>query len=426
MANLLVVGGAQWGDEGKGKITDFLASDADVVVRYQGGNNAGHTIVFNGKKYPLSILPSGIFTKGALNVIANGVVINPDKLIEEMDKYRQEGFDFKLTISNRAHLIMPYHLELDALIEANKNNKVGTTKKGIGPAYLDKANRVGIRAGDLLNLESLKRILGDTLKIKNIELKAYGGTPFSVDELFQKCLIWSQYLSKYICDTSLLLNEAIKDNKKILFEGAQGAMLCIEEGTYPYVTSSSPLAASVPLNAGIAPRYVDNVLGIVKAYSTRVGEGNFPTELFDSLGEYIREKGHEYGTVTHRPRRCGWLDIVALRHAIRVSGINQIAVMLLDVLTGIEELKIGVSYNFKGEVIDYVPSNIDDFNEVTPNYISMPGWSEDITNCKTYDDLPLNAKKYIGKIEELLGVKANIISVGPDREQTIIRDKIWK
>ena len=422
---IIVVGGAQWGDEGKGKVTDYLASEADVVVRYQGGNNAGHTIVFGGKKYPLSLLPSGIFQANKLNVLANGMVINPDKLLEEIAFYQGEGFKFNLKISNRAQLIMPYHLDLDGAAESLKSNKIGTTKKGIGPAYSDKINRIAIRMGDLLNLKSLKRILHETLIIKNLELKMYGLKEYDEEELYSRLVNYSNQLSSYICDTSLVLNEAIKENKYILFEGAQGAMLCIDHGTFPYVTSSSPLASSVPLNVGIAPRYVDNVLGIVKAYATRVGEGNFPTELNNELGDLLRERGHEYGTVTHRPRRCGWIDLVAIRHAIRVSGINQIALMLLDVLSGFEEIKMGVSYNFKGEVIDYVPSNIDDFALVTPNYESVPGWSEDITNCHSFENLPKNAQNYINKLEELLGVPVSIVSVGPDRNQTIIRRKIW-
>ena len=422
---VIVVGGAQWGDEGKGKITDFLALDADYVVRYQGGNNAGHTIVFNGKKYPLSVLPSGIFHKNKVNVLANGMVINPDKLLEEINYYQNEGFEFNLKISNRAQMIMPYHLDLDGAMESVKENKVGTTKKGIGPAYSDKINRIAIRMGDLLNMDSLKRILKETLVIKNLELKMYGLKEYSFDELYTKCEAYSKKLSKFICDTSILLNEAIKNNKKVLFEGAQGAMLCIDHGTFPYVTSSSPLASSVPLNAGIAPRYVDNVLGIVKAYATRVGEGNFPTELNNEQGDLLRERGHEYGTVTHRPRRCGWIDLVAIKHAIRVSGINQIALMLLDVLSGFDTIKIGVSYNFKGEVIDYVPSNIDDFGAVSPNYIEVPGWKDDITSCQSFDELPKEAKNYIYKLEELLETKITIVSVGPDRTQTIIREKIW-
>jgi len=421
----IVVGGAQWGDEGKGKITDYLALEADVVVRYQGGNNAGHTIVFNGKKYPLSILPSGIFRSNCTNVLANGMVINPDKLLEEIAYYKSEGFEINLKISNRAQIIMPYHLDLDGAAENLKENKIGTTKKGIGPAYSDKINRIGLRMGDLLNLDSAKRILKEALVIKNLELKSYGLNPYDAHSLFKKLEMYAEELGKYICDTSIFLNQMAKEDKYILFEGAQGAMLCNDHGTFPYVTSSSPLASSVPLNAGLAPRYIDNVLGIVKAYATRVGEGNFPTEQNNEIGNTLRERGHEYGTVTHRPRRCGWIDIVAIKHAIRVSGINQIALMLLDVLSGFDTIKIGVSYNFKGEVIDYVPSNIDDFALVTPNYIEVPGFKEDITNVTSYEDLPENAKNYIAKLEELLETKITIVSVGPDRKQTIVREKIW-
>lgn len=427
MNNTLVVVGVQWGDEGKGKMTDFLAQSADVVVRYQGGNNAGHTITFGGSKYALQSIPSGIFSPHIKNVMANGMVINPKAAIAELEGLKQRGIvDFQLFISNRAAVIMPYHMMLDGAYESLKGGKqIGTTKKGIGPAYSDKYSRVGIRIGDLLDPEYFAERLRDALVQKNMELKMLGLEELDFDILYKEYLTYGEILKPYICDTSILLNSEIEASKKILFEGAQGVMLCIENGTYPFVTSSSPTAASVPLGAGIAPRYIDKALGICKAYTTRVGAGPFPTELDGDTATYIRERGHEYGTVTGRPRRVGYLDVVALRHACRVSGINYLSIMLFDVLSGLDTLKICTAYELDGKQIDYVPSTISALERCRPVYLEMPGWSEDITSVTSYDSLPENAKKYISKIEDLTNTEVAVVSVGPDRTQTIMRKSIF-
>lgn len=418
----IVIEGAQWGDEGKGKVTDFLAQQADVVVRFQGGNNAGHTIVFNNHKYALKLIPSGIFNKNIKNVLANGMVINPQALLEELEMIESCGFkDYQLFISNRAHIIMPYHLDLDgALEEMMSENKIGTTKKGIGPCYTDKAARRGIRIGDLLDKEVLKERLSLALVYKNMELKMLNKKPYDFNELYNLCISWGEKIKKFVCDTSILLNKEIEKGSKILFEGAQGVMLCLDHGTYPYVTSSSPTASSVPLNSGIPPYAINKVLGIVKAYTTRVGEGPFASELHDEVGDLIREKGHEYGTVTKRPRRIGYLDTVVLNHAIRVSGINYLAIMLFDVLTNIENLKICYAYNLDGKIIDYIPSTLDEYQRCQPIYLEVKGWKEDISQVKSFDDLPENAKNYLKIIEKLTNREIAIFSVGPDRNQTIV------
>lgn len=423
----LVVVGTQWGDEGKGKITDFLAQKADVVVRYQGGNNAGHTINFDGKKFALQSTPSGIFNPHIKNVMANGMVINPKALLDELARLADQGVvDFQLAISDRATVVMPYHLALDGAYEMLKGGrKIGTTKKGIGPAYADKSSRIGIRMGDLLHADYFAERLKDALNIKNLELKMLGLEEFSFEPLYKEYLEIGQKLKKYICDTSVLLNEEIEENSKILFEGAQGVMLCLDHGTYPYVTSSSPTASSVPLNCGIAPRYIDNVLGICKAYTTRVGEGPFPTELHNELADYIRERGHEYGTVTKRPRRVGYLDTVVINHARLVSGVNYLSLMLFDVLSGVETLKICTGYKLDGKIIKHMPASLPDFERCEPVYLEMPGFSEDISNVKSFDELPQNAKNYLLKIEELTKTKVAIFSVGPDRTQTIVLHDIF-
>ena len=417
----LVVVGSQWGDEGKGKITDYMAQEADVVVRSQGGNNAGHTITFDGNKYALRSIPSGIFNPKIKNVMANGMVINPKQMLEELKGLEERGIkDYQLFISNRAHVVMPYHQELDGAYEQFKGDKkIGTTKRGIGPCYADKANRIGIRIGDLINPESFKLVLKDTLTIKNMELKMLGLEPFDFDKIYNEYVQYGQEIKKYVCDTSLLLEEEIEKGSKVLFEGAQGVMLCLDHGSYPYVTSSSPTGASVPLNAGVAPKYINNILGICKAYTTRVGEGPFPTELDGDLAHYIRERGHEYGTVTKRPRRVGYLDCVALNYARRISGINYLALMLFDVLSGLETLKICYAYEMNGKIINTVPATLEEYQNCKPLYIEMPGWEEDITNVTSFDELPLNAQNYIRKIEELTKTEIVLFSVGPDRKQTI-------
>lgn len=427
MNNTLVVCGIQWGDEGKGKMTDYLAQAADVVVRYQGGNNAGHTITFGGNKYALQSIPSGIFNPHIKNVMANGMVVNPKAAIGELDKLRERGIrDFQLYISDRAAVIMPYHLALDGAYETLKGGKqIGTTKKGIGPAYSDKYSRVGIRMGDLLDKEYFAERLRDALLQKNMELKMLGLEQFDFDTLYNEYLGYGETLRPYITDTSILLNHEIEAGHKVLFEGAQGVMLCIDNGTYPFVTSSSPTAASVPLGAGIAPRFINNVLGICKSYTTRVGAGPFPTELFTEQADYIRNRGHEYGTVTGRPRRVGFLDCVVLRHACRVSGVNYLSLMLFDVLSGVKDLRICVGYKLDGKVIDYIPSCLSALERCEPVYEVMETWEEDLTGMKTYEELPEAAKKYIRRVEELTHTEVAFVSVGPDRTQTIIRKEIF-
>ncbi len=418
----VVIVGTQWGDEGKGKITDYLAQSADVVVRYQGGNNAGHTVVFDGKKHSLHLLPSGILNPRISNVMANGMVINPKAFVEEIEKID----NFNLKISDRAHIVLPYHLELDKAYEHFRGNeKIGTTQRGIGPAYTDKASRLGLRVSTFIHPERFRFRLAELLKVKNQELRKLGSPRLNFDELYTEYLTYAEVMAPYVSDTSVYLNQAIEENKNILFEGAQGVLLCLDHGTYPFVTSSSPTASSVPLNTGIAPWLIDGAVGVTKAYTTRVGQGPMPSEIMGDLAVRIRTVGNEFGTTTGRPRRIGWLDTVVLKHTKRISGLSYLAVTLLDVLTGIEELKIAVSYQFNGEEIDYIPAEMEDFEACVPNYITMPGWIEDITSVKSFDELPIQAKNYLNKVTEIVGVPLGIFSVGPDRNQTISVCKIF-
>ena len=419
--NSLVIVGTGWGDEGKGKITDYLSKKFDICVRFQGGNNAGHTIKFNNNKYALNLIPSGIFNQNIQNIMSNGMVIDLKALVNEINILKSKGFDCEnLHISDRAHVLFPYHIQLDEIFENIKgNDKVGTTKKGIGPCYTDKAMRIGIRIGDLLNKDSFYKKLSQNVEYVNKLLSIFNSTTFDVNELYNEYTSYANIIKPHIKDTSLFLMNALNENKKILFEGAQGIMLCLDHGTYPYVTSSSPSAASVALNCGIPPQSIQKVLGITKSYTTRVGEGVFPTELFSDISNTIRETAHEYGTTTGRARRIGWLDTVVLKHGKRISGITDLAITLLDVLTGFEKLKICTSYMLDGKEIDYIPSTIEEFNKCKPVYIELDGWYEDISNVKSFNNLPKNAKNYIHKIEEITGINVSIISVGPDRKQTI-------
>ncbi|APT18452.1 adenylosuccinate synthetase [Amylolactobacillus amylotrophicus DSM 20534] len=424
-----VLVGSQWGDEGKGKMTDFLAQDAEVIVRYQGGNNAGHTIAFAGKEYKLHLIPSGIFFKDKLSVIGNGVVLNPKATVEELKYLADNGVERgQLLISSRAHVILPYHILLDKLQEESKGDaKVGTTNKGIGPAYMDKASRIGIRMADLLEKETFAEKLKINLAEKNkLFTKLYDSEPLNFDDIFEEYYEYGQQLKEFVTDTSVVVNEALDAGKNVLFEGAQGVMLDIDHGTYPFVTSSNPIAGGVTTGVGIGPSRITEVLGICKAYSTRVGAGPFPTELHNEIGDYIRETGHEYGTVTKRPRRIGWFDAVAMRHAVRVSGLTALSLNLLDVLTNISTIKIATGYQLNGTEIDYYPASLQELAECTPIYVELPGWTEDITGVTEFSDLPENAKSFLNKISELVGIPVATISVGPDREQTIIRDAIWK
>lgn len=420
MSSVVVVG-TQWGDEGKGKITDFLSEKAEVVARYQGGNNAGHTIVFNNKKYKLHLIPSGIFYEDKICVLGNGMVIDPKALIEELKYLHREGVNTKnLKISNRAHVILPYHIKQDLLEESRKGaNKIGTTGKGIGPAYMDKAARVGIRIADLLDKEVFYEKLAINLKEKNrLFEKIYETEGFDLEELFEEYYEYGQQFAKYVCDTSVVLNDALDEGKRVLFEGAQGAMLDIDQGTYPFVTSSNPIAGGVTIGAGIGPTKINHVVGVAKAYTTRVGDGPFPTEIIGEIGDRIREVGNEYGTTTGRPRRIGWFDSVVVRHARRVSGITDLSLNSIDVLTGIETLKICVAYEYKGKRIEEFPANLKVLSECKPIYEELPGWTEDITGAKSLSDLPDNARHYIERISQLTGIPLSIFSVGPDRTQT--------
>ena len=426
MSETLVVVGSQWGDEGKGKITDYFATRADMVVRYQGGNTAGHTVVFDGNKYSLQSIPSGIFNPKTVNVMGNGMVVNPVSVCAELDKLHDRGItDYQLFISNRAAMVMPWHPMLDGAYEKGKGDKmIGTTKKGIGPAYADKYSRVGLRMGDLLEPDYFRERLEAALDVKNRELEMLGLEKFDADQVYEQYMELAKRLSPMICDTSDLINRALlEDDKRILFEGAQGQMLCIEHGTYPFVTSSSPSAASVPVGAGIAPKWIRNVVGVAKAYCTRVGAGPFPTELFDEIGDGIRERGHEYGTVTGRPRRVGWFDAVVGRYTSRLAGTTHWAVMLLDVLSGLDTIKICTADELDGKQIQTPPSTIASLARCKPVFIEMPGWKEDISGCREFDELPENAKNYVRKLEEVTGTPVGMISVGPDRKQTIIVDK---
>ena len=426
MSKRLVVIGSQWGDEGKGKITDFFACRADMVVRYQGGNNAGHTVVFDGHKYSLQSIPSGIFNPATVNVMANGMVINPVSVVAELKKLHDQGItDYQLRISDRAAMVMPWHADLDGAYENMKGEAlIGTTKKGIGPAYSDKYSRVGLRMGDLLEPEYFARRLKAAVEARNIDLAALGLPTYDFQQVYDQYMELARQLGPMICDTSALINDyLVQPDKKILFEGAQGMMLCIDHGTYPFVTSSTPSAASVPVGAGIAPKWIDHVLGVAKSYCTRVGEGPFPTELLDERAHEIRERGHEYGTVTGRPRRIGWFDAVVARYTARLAGIDHWALMLFDVLSGLDKVEICVGYECEGEVLTAPPSTISRVEKCRPVLIEMEGWKEDITGIRNYEELPEAAKAYVRKIEEVTGVPVGMISVGPDRSQTIIRDE---
>ncbi|MFL1676152.1 adenylosuccinate synthase [Paenibacillus dendritiformis] len=416
----VVVVGTQWGDEGKGKITDFLAESADVVARYQGGNNAGHTILINNKKYKLSLIPSGIFYTDKICVIGNGMVVNPKALIEEIGYIHDNGFSTdNLRISDRAHVIMPYHMVLDGLEEERKGpNKIGTTRKGIGPAYMDKAARNGIRIVDLLDKDVFEEKFRHLAKEKNELIRMYGGEELDIEATLKEYLQYADAIRKYVVDTSVVLNDAIDAGQKVLFEGAQGVMLDIDQGTYPFVTSSNPTAGGVCIGSGVGPSKIEEVIGVAKAYTTRVGDGPFPTELNCETGDFIREAGHEYGTVTGRARRVGWFDSVVVRHARRVSGITGLSLNSLDVLTGLKTVKICTAYKYRDQVIEHYPANLNMLAECEAIYEEMPGWSEDISQCKTMEELPESTRNYVKRVSELTGIPISIFSVGRNREQT--------
>lgn len=423
-----VVVGTQWGDEGKGKITDFLSEDAHVIARFSGGNNAGHTIQFGGETYKLHLVPSGIFYEDKLSLIGNGVVIDPLSLIKELDGLLERGISVdNLRISNRAQVILPYHLTQDELEEeARGDNKIGTTKRGIGPSYVDKVQRIGIRMADLIDDGVFKRRLKENLELKNHMLKAlYNHEGFTFDEIYAPYKAAAERLAPYVCDTAKLLDDAFTEGENVLFEGAQGVMLDVDHGTYPFVTSSNPVAGNVTVGCGVGPAHVKNVVGVCKAYTSRVGDGPFPTELFDEDGHHIREVGREYGTTTGRPRRVGWFDSVVVRHSRRVSGITDLSLNSIDVMSGLETVKICTAYEIDGVEITEYPATLEDLKRAKPIYKEMPGWSEDITGVKTLEELPENAYNYLREIEKLCGVKASIFSVGPDRNQTNLLKNFW-
>ena len=422
----VVVTGTQWGDEGKGKIVDYLAQQADTVVRFQGGSNAGHTVVVDGEAYKLRLMPSGILFKGSHCVVGNGVAFDPMVMLEEMDGLAERGIDLSgIRISNRAHVVLPYHRLMDGIgDEARGDNKIGTTKRGIGPCYMDRDNRIGIRVCDMMDEEEFAKRLKENLEIKNKELKLlYDHEPLSYDEILKEYMGYAERLRPYVCDTIALLNEEIKEGRKILFEGAQATMLDIDYGTYPYVTASHPISGGVGVGAGVAPNKIDKVVGIVKAYCTRVGEGPFPTEQLNAIGEKIREEGHEYGVVTGRPRRTGWLDACVVRYAGLISGIDYMAVTRLDILDKFEEIKMCVAYKYKGEILNEIPASLKVLAEVEPVYETFAGWNTDISKIRKYEDLPENAKKYLERMAEVTGIKLGIVSVGPNRDETIVLAK---
>jgi len=425
MANVAVIG-TQWGDEGKGKVVDLYAEDADVIARFQGGNNAGHTLVVKGMQTILHLIPSGILHDGKICIIGNGVVIDPKILIEEIDRLKARSLlpaNTRLYISERAQVIMPYHRRIDVARESHGvGKKIGTTGKGIGPAYEDKVARVGIRICDLMDEDVFREKLNRNIEEKNFYLtKLFLEDPLDGKSIYDEYRVYADRLRPYVEDTSIIMNQEIKKGKKILFEGAQGSHLDIDHGTFPYVTSSNTVAGNAASGTGVGPSVIDTVVGICKAYTTRVGEGPFVTELQDEIGDCIREVGHEYGATTGRKRRCGWLDMVLVRQSIRLSGITGIALTKLDVLTGIEKLKICIAYRTpQGEFTESVPSNLRLLAQCQPVYEEVDGWKEDISKATHIGKLPQNTRKYIERLESLTGVKMMLVSVGAGREETII------
>jgi adenylosuccinate synthase len=420
--------GAQWGDEGKGKATDLLGEKVDYVVRYQGGNNAGHTVVIRDQKYALHLLPSGILSPGVIPVIGNGVVIDPSVLFEEIKGLGERGIDTsKLRISYNAHLITPYHRTIDKVSERFLgNSKIGTTGRGIGPAYADKINRIGIRVQDLFDPSILRQKVEGALRDKNqVLIKVFNRKGLEVDEVVDEYLRYAELFKPYVDDTSLLLNRALDQGKNILLEGSQGTLLDVDHGTYPFVTSSNPTAGGACTGSGIGPTRISRVIGIIKAYTTRVGSGPFPTELFNDDGEKLRSIGGEVGVTTGRARRCGWYDALIARYAVRVNGLTDLFLTKLDVLTGWEKIPVCVAYEVDGKRIEELPASQSDFHHAKPVYEYLPGWSEDISAAKSLDQLPANARAYVNYLEEISGAPVSAVGVGQERDQTIVvRDLI--
>lgn len=427
MATAMVLG-TQWGDEGKGKIVDYLAQKADVVIRSQGGNNAGHTVVADGQSFALRLLPSGILFSEKTCIIGNGVVVNPEVLLEEIDGMVKKGVTIsKLEVSTRAHVIMPYHIRIDEEDEKLRgDDKIGTTKNGIGPCYADKINRVGIRIGDLMDRDVFYQKLKTNLELKNrLFATYYNCEGFDFEEIFTKYTVLAERIRPYVKDTEYSANQYIKEGKKVLFEGAQATMLDLDHGTYPFVTSSNPTAGGACVGSGVGPRMMSNIIGVVKAYTTRVGAGPFPAEQSNKIGEYLRETGHEFGTVTGRSRRCGWFDSVVVRYAAMLNSLDYLAITRLDILDGLDTINICKGYMYKGIELKEYPESLNILQDVEPVYEELPGWKTDISGCKTYDELPENARYYVERISQLVGVPLGIVSVGPDRSQTIVLHDVF-
>lgn len=418
-----VIVGTQWGDEGKGKYIDLLARESDMVVRYSGGNNAGHTVVVDGEKYALHLVPSGVLHKDKISILGNGVVIDPAVLLHEIEVLNSKGVDTSgLLISDRAHVIMPYHRLLDELQENLRGSgEIGTTRRGIGPAYTDKIERCGIRMSDFIDPFVFADKVRANLAVKNeIIVKVYGGTALNAEDIIREYAEYAEKLKRYVTDTVAVIHEAISSGKNVLFEGAQATFLDVDFGTYPYVTSSSPIAGGVCTGAGIGPMYIDEVIGVMKAYTSRVGKGPFPTEQNNETGDRIRELGWEYGTTTGRPRRCGWLDMVMIKYSVRVNGLTGLAVNHIDTIGKLDKIKLCTAYELDGKLIDYIPANLGVLGKCKPVYEEFEGWSEDISRVRRFEDLPENAKKYVKRIEELAGAKVCMLGVGSEREATIM------
>jgi adenylosuccinate synthase len=428
MATLVIVG-AQWGDEAKGKLVDVLGSQADVVVRYSGGNNAGHTVITGGKTYKFQLIPAGILHPETLAIIGSGMVVCPKGLLEELDRTLAQKSDLgTLKVSSSAHVVFPYHRMLDALEEeARGENKIGTTSRGIGPAYQDKVARFGIRMGEFVSPEIFERRLREVLEYKNRLLTMFGSETLEFQPLFDEYRAYADRLRPYVDDTDVIVQDAVSTGKRVLFEGAQGTFLDLDSGTYPYVTSSHPIAGGACLGTGVGPRALQSVLGVCKAYTTRVGSGPFPTELDNEIGQFIRDAGQEYGTVTGRGRRCGWLDLVLLKQAMHLNSLSGWVLTRLDVLSGLERLKVATTYRFGGSTIDHIPANIWDFANVEPVYEELEGWEENLRACRSLDDLPRAARRYLEFVQDETKTPVAILSIGPDREETIVArpELIW-
>jgi len=425
----LVVVGAQWGDEAKGKLVDVLGGQAEVVVRYSGGNNAGHTVITGGKTFKFQLIPAGILHPDTVAIIGSGMVVDPNGLLQELDRTRAQKSDLgTLKISSAAHVVFPYHCMLDALEEeARGENKIGTTSRGIGPAYQDKVARMGIRMGEYVIPEIFEKRFREVLTYKNRLLEMHGSAQLDFDTLYAEYSAYADRLREFVCDTEVIVQEAVAANKRVLFEGAQGTFLDLDSGTYPYVTSSHPIAGGACLGTGVGPRALNSILGVAKAYTTRVGSGPFPTELDDEIGEFIRDAGQEYGTVTGRGRRCGWLDLVLLRQSARLNSLSGWVLTRLDVLSGLEKVKVCTGYRFEGGEIDHIPQNIWDFAKVEPILEELEGWSGNLRTARSISDLPEAAQRYLKYVEKATGVPIAIVSIGPDRDETIVvrPDLIW-